>query len=299
MTPEEINSQYSQQHELLEDFLQELVNQMNQQLKDQQIKLAFPFDCRLKSLDSILSKIAKGIFELKKSIFEMQDLIGLRFVLLYKRDIAKLENSLMASFPDSKRYSPQKKGNTDSFGYASTHYIISPPKNWSQIAHLKKFVGLKAEIQIRTLSQHIWAECSHSLNYKSNINIPPSLERPLFRLSALMEIVDNELSSILRDHEEYKAMVATLNLENLLKEDLNGLTVEKLLSTVFKEQGPLSESEYAILHKMLEESYEIRSVKQLLYAINKYKSNIGENKEMDHRVIMEIVLAKYKENNYN
>jgi len=61
------------------------------------------------------------------------------------------------------------------------------------------FVGLHAEIQVRTLAQDVWSRVSHALSYKSEISIPVETERRLFCLSALFEVADREFSRL---HEE-------------------------------------------------------------------------------------------------
>lgn len=43
---------------------------------------------------------------------------------------------------------------------------------------------------------HIWAETSHSIFYKREENIPDIINRDLYRLSALLEVVDEKLQTI-------------------------------------------------------------------------------------------------------
>jgi hypothetical protein len=47
------------------------------------------------------------------------------------------------------------------------------------------------ELQIRTLSQDVWAEMDHDFSYKSDLPIPQDIKRSIYRLSALLEILDN------------------------------------------------------------------------------------------------------------
>ena len=69
----------------------------------------------------------------------------------------------------------------------------------SPIAHFtewKKFSGIKFEIQIRTVLQHAWSAISHKLEYKTVNDVPKKMRRQLFRISALLEIGDQEFSSL-------------------------------------------------------------------------------------------------------
>lgn len=196
MTTEAIQAEYAGIKDLLNDFVLEVISQIRHAVKQSNIKLAFPVDGRVKSLDSALDKINEGKFTPKASITEMQDLAGFRFVTLYKSETPDIVPRIESLFPDHKVYNTKDRIGSDQFGYSSLHFVIKPLDSWKAVPHLSQFLGLSAEIQVRTLSEHIWAECSHSLNYKSSLNVPPGIKRPLHRLSALLEVVDSELNHI-------------------------------------------------------------------------------------------------------
>lgn len=62
---------------------------------------------------------------------------------------------------------------------------------------------LSAEIQVRTMAQHIWAAASHKLQYKQEENIPQPLKRSIHRVSALLETVDLEISRLNNERNSY------------------------------------------------------------------------------------------------
>lgn len=68
-----------------------------------------------------------------------------------------------------------------------------------QLSEYGKFSQLQAEIQIRSIIQHAWAEIEHDLGYKSQKAVPPPVRRQFFRLAALLELADNEFTR-LKDH---------------------------------------------------------------------------------------------------
>jgi len=86
---------------------------------------------------------------------------------------------------------------------------------------LSSLEGLKAEIQVRTASQHIWASASHILQYKKEAHVPLPLRRSINRAAALLETVDLEFERVLAEREEYKVEVGNkkedlpLNTESL------------------------------------------------------------------------------------
>lgn len=299
MTPGDIQAEYGKINNLLHDFVGEVINQIRHSVRDRGIKLAFPADGRVKQLDSVLLKVAEGKFTPKTSITEMQDLAGFRFVTLYKSDIPDIVKVIESIFPDHKRYNTRDRFGSDQFGYSSLHFVVSPPAAWKGISHLSRFTGLLAEIQVRTLSEHIWAECSHSLNYKSSLNVPPGINRPLHRLSALLEVVDSELDQIKQAHQQYKESVEKLEITELLKEDLNVLTFKKLLMVVLAVFKPINDDQYAALDKTVEKDFNIGNLPYLFEIINKYKRQVPTDQELDQKRALEIILTVFKENNYS
>jgi putative GTP pyrophosphokinase len=86
----------------------------------------------------------------------------------------------------------------DQFGYESVHYVLRLGENRAKLPEWKQFRGLRAEVQVRTALQHAWAAIDHKLRYKRARSeaLPPSLQRDLFRLSALLELADKEFSAL-------------------------------------------------------------------------------------------------------
>lgn len=64
-----------------------------------------------------------------------------------------------------------------------------------------RFKGLTAEIQVRTILQHAWAEIEHDIQYKSVETIPVSIRRRFMALAGLLEIADREFQAV-QDEDE-------------------------------------------------------------------------------------------------
>jgi putative GTP pyrophosphokinase len=109
----------------------------------------------------------------------------------------------------------------DQFGYGSIHYEVQPPKSWLAIPTLKQLDGLRAEIQVRTSSQHIWAAASHILQYKRETHVPIPLRRAINRAAAFLETVDLEFERVLIERQEYTKLISKgvndlpLNVESM------------------------------------------------------------------------------------
>jgi hypothetical protein len=96
---------------------------------------------------------------------------------------------------------------------------------------------LKAEIQVRTMAQHMWAAASHILQYKDEQNVPQPVKRSIYRVSALLETIDLEFERVLRQREIYRA---ALNVEASV-ETLNVDLLEKILDRALPSQNKSDE----------------------------------------------------------
>jgi hypothetical protein len=97
---------------------------------------------------------------------------------------------------------------------------VAFPKHWLSVPSLATIGDLTAEIQVRTLSQHVWAAASHVLQYKNETSVPLPVRRSIHRVSALLETVDLEFERVLTEREHYRATlgdepVETLNADSL------------------------------------------------------------------------------------
>lgn len=152
---------------------------------------------RTKEAGSLYTKLKKG----KKNyrhIEEITDIVGLRIITYFSSDIDKLAKLIEEEFTidEANSVDKRKQVEADQFGYMSLHYIISLSPERLKLREYKKFAGLKAEIQIRTILQHTWAQIEHSLGYKSEKQVPYSVRRSFSRVSSLLETADNEFDQI-------------------------------------------------------------------------------------------------------
>jgi ppGpp synthetase/RelA/SpoT-type nucleotidyltranferase len=217
--------EYSNSKPLLEKFKNELVLQLNTILIENSIKLGFPVQHRIKQFSSIKEKINSNRVHIKKSIFELQDIVGIRLIMLFTRDIAPVENFIQESLVVLKKYNTSEKLNSDQFGYNSIHYVVSIPDEWLKIPSMSRFKDFKAEIQIRTIAQHLWAEASNLMQYKKEKNVPDEIIRSINRVSALLETVDLEFERLLIDRSVYRDKISkdekeiddVLNVDSLIE----------------------------------------------------------------------------------
>lgn len=186
----------------------EIVRQIGELLKAEKIILASPPEYRVKSWASIVDKIRR--YELDpKGLAEIRDIAGIRIIVLFRRDLDRIEKMLETNLKILHKEDTLDRFSENQFGYGSIHYEVQPLSEWMRVPTLRRLEGLRAEIQIRTGSQHIWAAASHVLQYKKEAHVPPPLRGTISRVAALLETVDLEFERVLIERERYSEEIRT------------------------------------------------------------------------------------------
>lgn len=255
----DINDEYNSIIDEYKDFLKEVKNIIEKTLNKNNIPIAFNVSFRIKSLDSIHEKVASERISLKESITELNDLIGIRIVLLfpeYKNKVVELlsKDFKLLNDPSKSEQSPDK------FGYSSVHLILGVKEDWILTPNWENHAEKKVEVQIRTLSEHIWAETSHALFYKKEENIPNIINRDLYKLSAILEVVDDKLQDLKIKIEKHFDYIKTAPFEEILKMDLNSETFRRVMVENSKQLYKLNDYRNKILSSKVEKEYNILNV---------------------------------------
>jgi putative GTP pyrophosphokinase len=258
--------EYSDLKPLLEAFCEEIKHQIDQLLKESDIILGFPVQIRVKTWESVAEKL-KRIPRINH-FRNIQDIVGLRIILLFNRDVSKVVKFIENNFIVIKQYDTQERLKEDQFGYSSKHLIVQLNKNWLSLPSLSKMGELSAEIQVRTLPQHIWAEASHHLQYKQENNIPPTVRRSIYRVSALLETIDLEFERVLEERDVYRnGLVKDITTSD--DENLNVDLLETLLDNKLPAINKSPNEDYATLLTLLRE-LNIKTKKQLVKVLDKH-----------------------------
>jgi ppGpp synthetase/RelA/SpoT-type nucleotidyltranferase len=155
-------------------------------------------ESRAKALHSLVRKLIRKPEHTYESLF---DKAGVRVVVRYKHEIRPVLEIARELFERGDPENMVDRMKPDTFGYLSVHADIRLKPNDSLIA---KFPSDKftAEIQVRTLAQHLWAEMAHDTVYKSSELVRPLnalLQRRIYILAGVVELADEEFDRI--DHE--------------------------------------------------------------------------------------------------
>jgi ppGpp synthetase/RelA/SpoT-type nucleotidyltranferase len=154
---------------------------------------------RAKTLVSFAEKIHRPGKHYADPLGEITDLCGVRVIVHTLRDVLRVGEAIKAekSFRVVPQHSEDKRDRLlqdDRFGYLSVHYVVARPVGSGE---------QYAEIQVRTILQHAWADIQHEVSYKKGFNLPPDLKREYGRLAAILEAADETFQRLRNELDRY------------------------------------------------------------------------------------------------
>lgn len=167
---------------------------------------------RVKAVDSFAEKILRKRALYEDPVNDMTDLCGARVITHTAEQVKAvsdfIETHLDVDWDNSDDTSGRLR--TTEFGYRSVHYIVRFkadvfPTADVPLAVPEEAYGLWAEIQVRTILEHAWADIAHDLTYKSPFKVPAPFLRRVAGLAARLEGVSGEISRIHEDLRVYGA----------------------------------------------------------------------------------------------
>ncbi len=208
-----------------------------------------------------------------KSVRDFDDLIGLRVILTFKREADLVCELIRKNLKVLVEKDIQAKLGEREFGYSSVHFIAEPPTSWQSMPTFKKAVGFRAEIQVRSGAQHIWASASRVLQYRQEQSVPPPVRRAINRVSALLEMADLEFERVLTERTSYVAHVKTDSASEELNVDLLAKILDEHLPS--ENKSPESENYAALLQELIH--FSINTPQKLRDLLNKFHNAIEED----------------------
>ncbi len=133
----------------------------------------------------------------ERPLEQITDLAGVRVIAYFPSTISDIDEVLNREFQVIER---SNKGadliEEERFGYQSIHYLVRLARQRSRLPEYEQFADGVAEIQVRTILQHAWAEIEHDIQYKSSSVIPSEIRRRFMALAGMLEIADREFQGI-------------------------------------------------------------------------------------------------------
>ena len=157
---------------------------------------------RTKSVPSFAEKAARtkaGTPVYTDPATQITDLLGVRVITYVRDDVDAVADVLAEQVlvHDDRDWGLQT-ANEGRFGYASRHLMIGldpSREDHPDFAHLR---GHRAQVQVRTVLQHAWAEFEHDIRYKGTVPAEHvgEFDRRFTLAAGLLELADREFSEI-------------------------------------------------------------------------------------------------------
>jgi ppGpp synthetase/RelA/SpoT-type nucleotidyltranferase len=179
---------------------------------------------RPKSIASFAEKALRKREKYDDPLRQLTDLCGVRVIARTRSEVDALGAFIRESFDVDWANSldcSQRLGPSE-FGYRSVHYIVSLRSDRQEVYGTgvpAALLGKKAEVQVRTVVEHAYADFAHDLSYKGAFKVPRTWLRELAGVAAALEEADRTFSSIEQRLREYAASYGTyLEEEELHRE---------------------------------------------------------------------------------
>ena len=216
--------QFSRKRELYEDFAWAVRDILADATKTRGLKVN-EIQCRAKETKSFGKKAITHNEQnpeepkYKDPMADITDLAGVRVITFFPSTVNEVCQLVQQEFDAFQRVDHTATAEREQrLGYLSVHYLVRLGSNRTKLSEYKRFDGLTAEIQVRTVLQHAWAEIEHDIRYKSTSTIPQAISRRFLTLAGLLEIADHEFEAIQKEDASLRANARTLIEERRLNE---------------------------------------------------------------------------------
>lgn len=239
-------------------------------------------DHRIKDLDSFIEKIGRREYD--DPFDQTEDICGLRIICYYTSDLEKICGIIKREFKIIESTDKEDLLKPDQFGYRSYHFVVRIKQDWLKAPNYRGLEDLKAEIQVRTVLMHAWAEIQHKLAYKKKTDIPNQFHRQLSRIAAKLEETDEQFEDLRTDTEQYrKRLIAKAEKAKGVFESSLPLNIDNLeayLDHYFPKQKKAARSRTAqLLDELVRERITMR---QLVESYEGVKALLPQIEEEDY-----------------
>mgnify|MGYP000309577246 CR=1 FL=1 len=216
--------EYEKKEKAHYEAYEELLRGLLSWFVDQQLPMA-GLKTRVKSVPALAEKLYRKRKKYSDAPLynDLTDLVGARLMVTTHGEVSQACRWIRRVFLVDEANSEDKLRSLrpTEFGYRSVHFVIQVPEDVLDRAGLpaqhperarwQQLVGKvnapktgeatpffrKAEIQVRTYLQHVWAEVLHDRLYKTSLQLPPPVHREASRLAALLEKADDLIGETL------------------------------------------------------------------------------------------------------
>ncbi|MEX2210528.1 MAG: hypothetical protein WD689_02010 [Gaiellaceae bacterium] len=217
-------------YELYASVLKDVLDQAVPKLAPLSIVTARP-----KSIASFGEKIWRKRDRYRQPVNRMTDLCGARVITHTAAQVRVVSEFIEQHFEidwDNTVDVGQRLKPTE-FGYRSVHYIVKFKRGVFPSAEvdvdvpslLYRMPNRRAEVQVRTILEHAWADILHDLVYKSPFRVPEQWVREVAGLAALLEGADASVARIQEGLAAFRASYGDYLSREQMHEEIEKLAI--------------------------------------------------------------------------
>ena len=165
---------------------------------------------RAKEAHSLIKKLIR---KPNHTYDSLSDKVGARCIIRYRGSLTRVVEVAQNLFECGAVDSKADSLGVDQIGYLSVHVDVAlradDPRH-------QEFAGMRAELQIRTLGQHLWSEMSHDAVYKNDTvfsQLSDALTRRVNLMAGIIEVADMEFDRLNSELEERPEVQVYKDLE--------------------------------------------------------------------------------------
>ena len=250
--------QYQKSRSLYEEFAYVVRNVLSEALKAVHMKV-HSIEARAKTIESLGKKASTPALEdpskpkYPNPLSDITDLAGVRVITFFPRTQQQVDTAIEAEF-DVIEISDKAEllVKEEKFGYASIHYLVRLKQNRVLLLEYNRFENLIAEIQVRTILQHAWAEIEHDIQYKSADTIPAIIHRRFLALAGMLEIADREFQAVQDEDETLREQARESVRQGKLEEvEITPDALKTYLDRKLGSDGRMTDFSYSFLASQL------------------------------------------------
>ena len=234
-----INGQVKEYSQRYPDYMlfAEALEQVLKQVAKKYAPLAI-VQTRPKAIASFAEKCERKKAKYNEPVNQLTDLCGARIIVHTADEVKAVSEFIKQHFEidEDNSIDVSQRLKPAEFGYRSVHYIIKfkkdvfpnkavnikiPPVLYGK----KSFPNPWAEVQVRTILEHAWADLAHDLAYKSSFQIPPRWQREFAGVAAMLEGADKTFSRIKEGLHVYASSYGAYMTEEQIQDEVKLLEI--------------------------------------------------------------------------
>jgi putative GTP pyrophosphokinase len=239
------------------DFARTVQSVIHESLKRRDIKVS-SVDARAKDVDSFTLKAGSSssfdpnVPKYNDPVSQITDLAAVRIIAVFPSEHHDIHRMIDKEF-SILEYTD--KGDAlieeERFGYRSVHDLITMRPERVALPEYVRFAESIAEIQVRTVLQHAWAEIEHDIQYKSAAVIPTEIRRRFMTLAGLLELADREFQAIQDADRQLKEAARASVVRGDLNVEITPDAVKTYLDTKLGPDARISRESYDWIARLL------------------------------------------------